>query len=237
MSQFSECVFKHDGVVVDYIGDEIMAMWGAPVDRQNHAELAVRAALEMQACLSAIDRQWQAIIGEPMEIGIGINSGTAQVGNTGSDRKFKYGPLGDVVNVSSRLQGATKQLGTKILVTESTAQMLPNKVLSRKIRSVRFVNVQRAVTVYEIPVQPDQNWIQLKTEYEKGLAFYEQGQLPLASQQMAAVINQFTKDGPSVRLLSDSVSGLSLNPEEFDPVWQLSQKYHESFEVLRRPPS
>ncbi len=224
LSQLSDCVFKYEGVVVDYIGDEIMAMWGAPIDRENHAELAVRAALEMLRGLPEINRQWEEVIGEPVEIGIGVNSGEAQVGNTGSDRKFKYGPLGNVVNVCSRLQGATKQLKASLLLTESTAGMLPVEIPSRRIRSVRFVNVNRAFRVYEVPLQPDDEWNALKQEYEKGLQLYETGQLHLASQQMAAMINRFPADGPTMLLLSDTVGALSQNSPDFDPVWELPHK-------------
>ena len=224
MNHLSDCVLEHDGVVVDYIGDEILAMWGAPIDRENHSELAVRAALEMQARLPQINEIWESVIGEPVEIGIGVNSGEAQVGNTGSDRKFKYGPLGDVVNVSSRVQSATKQLGTKLLVTEKTVETLPDNILSRRIRTVQFVNVQRAINVFEVPVNPTEEWSQLKVDYEAGLEFYERGELREASQKMASVINRFPDDGPAVHLLSDSVSGLTKSADEFNSVWKLSQK-------------
>lgn len=224
MNYLSDCVFNHDGVVVDYIGDEILAMWGAPLDCAEHAELAVRAAMEMQARLPEINAEWESVIGEPVEIGIGINSGEAQVGNIGSDRKFKYGPLGDVVNVASRVQSSTKQLGAQLLVTESTATDLPDELLFRKIRSVRFVNVERPVSVYEIPVQPEAKWIELKEAYESGLKLYNRGELRAASQQMASVINRFPEDGPSVHLLSDSVANLSRHDKDFDPVWTLGQK-------------
>ncbi len=224
MNYLSDCVFNHDGVVVDYIGDEILAMWGAPLDCEDHAELAVRAAMEMQARLPEINAEWETIIGETVEIGIGINSGEAQVGNIGSDRKFKYGPLGNVVNVASRVQSSTKQLGAQLLVTESTAKNLSAEIMSRKIRSVRFVNVERPVCVYEIPVKPAENWIQLKEAYETGLELYARGELREASQQMASVINRFPEDGPSVHLLSDSVANLSKDGKDFDPVWTLGQK-------------
>jgi adenylate cyclase len=224
MSLLSDCVFDHDGVVVDYIGDEIMAMWGAPADQANHSELAVRAAIDMRARLPDINRQWEEIVGEPVEIGIGINSGEAQVGNTGSERKFKYGPLGDVVNVGSRLQGATKQLKAKLLITEECAAALPTDILRRRIRSVRFVNVKRAVTVFEVPFEPDQNWNELQQEYEEGLNLYETGEMALASQKMASVVAQWKDDGPSMLLLSDSVKWLQLDIEKFDPVWQLYEK-------------
>jgi len=224
MSTLSDCVFKFEGVVVDYIGDEIMAMWGAPVDRADHAELAVKAALDMIATLPKINAEWEEILGEPVDFGIGVNSGEAQVGNTGSVKKFKYGPLGDVVNVGSRIQGATKQVQVRLLVTESTASQLPDEILRRKIRSVRFVNVKRAIAVYEVATDPDESWSELKSEYEKGLAFYESGKLAEASQLMASVINRWKEDGPSMMLLSDSVKNLQLANGDFDFIWQLDQK-------------
>ena len=222
MNQLSDCVLNHDGVVVDYVGDEILAMWGAPVDRERHQELAVKAGLDMLNCLPAINAQWESVLGEPVSIGIGVNSGEAQVGNIGSDRKFKYGPLGDVVNVASRVQSSTRQLGTTFLVTESTAGRLPESIKNRKIRTVKFVNVERPIAVFEVPTNPDAGWSELQQGYEKGLALFEQGLLREASQSLAPIINQFPEDTPAIQLLSDAVS--SLSKTDFDPVCQLSKK-------------
>jgi adenylate cyclase len=225
MNRLSDAVFKYQGVVVDYVGDEILAMWGAPLEQTDHAELAIRAALEMVRQLPEINNQWAATLGEEVDLGIGINSGEAQVGNTGAERKFKYGPLGDVVNVASRLQGATKQLRARLLVTESTARAVAIDIPRRRVRSVRFVNVQRAISVFEVPYQPDSAWQELKREYETGLRYYESGEFGLACQQMSGVINRFRDDGPSLMLLADSVRWLqSETPSNFDPVWQLLQK-------------
>ena len=222
MNELSDCVFKHNGVVVDYVGDEILAMWGAPVDREGHHELAVKAALDMLDCIPQLNSQWETILGEPLQIGIGINSGTAQVGNIGSDRKFKYGPLGDVVNVASRVQSSTRQLGTTFLVTESIAEALPAEIPRRKIRTVRFVNVQRPIAVFEIPFNPNSDWLELQKIYEEGLGYFEQGRLREASQTVAGIINRYPEDAPAVQLLSDTVSGLSQS--DFDWVLNLSKK-------------
>ena len=222
MNQLSDCVLNYEGVVVDYVGDEILAMWGAPIDRERHRELAVKAALDMLDCIPELNEQWESVLGEPLSIGIGINSGEAQVGNIGSDRKFKYGPLGDVVNVASRVQSSTRQMGTTFLITESTAAKLPDEILTRKIRTVRFVNVERPIAVFEIPSKVDENWLALKQGYEEGLAFFEEGRLREASQSLAGMINQFPEDTPAIQLLSDTVSGLS--DTDFDPVCQLSKK-------------
>jgi len=179
--QLSDCVLNHDGVVVDYVGDEILAMWGAPIDRDKHRELAVKAGLDMRDC-----------------------------------------PLGDVVNVASRVQSSTRQMGTTFLITESTAAKLPSTIETRKIRTVRFVNVERPIAVFEIPSKVDDNWRALKRGYEEGLAFFEEGRLREASQTLAGMINQFPEDTPAIQLLSDTVSGLS--DTDFDPVCRLSKK-------------
>ena len=174
--------------------------------------------------LSTINQEWESIVGEAVDFGIGINSGEAQVGNTGSSKKFKYGPLGDVVNVSSRIQGASKQLQARMLIADATESQLPTDFARRKLRSVRFVNVERPVTDYEFENGADQNWTELKDEYEKGLAFYDEGELAQASAKMASIITRWPDDRPAMMLLSDAVKGLQTHENEFTPVLQLDRK-------------
>ncbi len=108
LSTLSDCVLKHGGVLVNYVGDELMAMWGAPEAQPDHPARACRAAIDMIDSLSALNTRWQGRLGESFGLGIGVNTGTARVGNTGSKCKFQYGPLGPTVNVASRAQGACK---------------------------------------------------------------------------------------------------------------------------------
>ena len=104
-------MLRHQGVLVDFIGDEMLAMWGAPQEQPDHARRACRApALDMLACVSRLSDDWKDVIGEETTIGIGINTGPVSVGNTGTRRRFKYGPVGNTVNLASRIQGATKHL-------------------------------------------------------------------------------------------------------------------------------
>ena len=124
MTTLSECVLEFDGVLVDHIGDEIMAMWGAPVENPDHAKLACRAGLGMIRQLPELNQRWESKIGERIEIGIGINSGTVSAGNTGSRQKYKYGPLGHNVNLASRVEGVNKYLRTQMIVTGSTHVLL-----------------------------------------------------------------------------------------------------------------
>src|SRR5262249_59794615 len=107
------------------------------------------AAWAMRARLPALNAGGERAGGEPMAIGIGLNSGAAQVGNTGSPRKFKYGPLGSSVNLASRVQGATKQLKTRLLLTAATYEALKNETLrtrARRLGTVQHVGIDSPVS-------------------------------------------------------------------------------------------
>jgi adenylate cyclase len=220
----SDCVLAHRGVVVDYVGDAIMAMWGMPEEQPNHAELACRAALDMLGQLPKLNERWQAVLGEPTDLGIGINSGPARVGNTGSPRKLKYGPLGKPVNLASRVQGATKYLRVKILVTGDTQAQLSAAFETRRLCKVRVVNIKETPDLYEIrpPHHPD--WPALKHEYERALGAFERQEFGDVVQTLGALVHRFPNDGPSLVLLSRAVSQMVRGPGEFDDVWELPGK-------------
>src|SRR6185437_7104287 len=124
MERLTTRVQEAGGVVVHYAGDGLMALWNAPKDVPDHAARACRAALAMLADLPALDADWQKRLGAPVRLGIGLNTGLALCGNTGSKHKFHYGALGHAVNVASRVEGATKQFGIPIILTGSTHAQL-----------------------------------------------------------------------------------------------------------------
>src|SRR4051794_40296369 len=150
MEMLSDCVLNHSGVLVDYIGDELLAMGGAPVVQPDHARLACSAALDMLGSLPALNERWLPILGEPLSIGIGVNTGVARVGNTGSRHKFKYGPLGNTVNLASRVQGATRHLRCPVVVSEHTHDQLNEAFHTRKLCRVRVANSERPLDLYEL---------------------------------------------------------------------------------------
>jgi adenylate cyclase len=158
MGALSDCVLAHRGVLVDYIGDELMAMWGAPESQEDHARLACRAALDMQSLMPKLNERWLERLGEPTGLGIGVNTGRARVGNTGSKHKFKYGPLGPMVNLASRVQGATKYLRTPLLITEYTRARLGDEFWTRRLCKVRVVNIATAVDLFELAAVGDTDW-------------------------------------------------------------------------------
>ena len=225
MGTLSDCVLKHQGVLVDYIGDELMAMWGAPVEQPDHAQLACQAALDMLNSLPALNDRWAPILGEPLHIGIGLNTGTARVGNTGSRQKFKYGPLGNTVNLASRVQGATKYLKCPLLLTEWTQARLGERFRTRRLCQVRVVNIQKPVSLYELLSDDSAYWPKIKVMYEEALAEFDAHNFRPAARILSNLLGEVLHDdGPSLVLLSRSVNALVGGADEKHPVWDLPGK-------------
>lgn len=224
LETLSDCVRAHAGVLVDYIGDELVAMWGAPTAQPDHARLACRAAADMLAAIPALNARWSAVIQEQMAVGIGVNSGVARVGNIGSQHKFKYGPLGNTVNLASRVQGATKYLRSPILVTGSTRQLVGDEFPVRRLCRVRVVNIAEPVELYELAAANQPGWAMLKSTYEDGLSAFEQGEFRLAAQRISGLLHDWPEDGPSILLLSRAADSLVKSVANWDPVWELPGK-------------
>jgi adenylate cyclase len=119
--EMAEIIFKWDGTLDKFVGDEIMALWGAPIEQPNHAELALRCAVEMSSTLNELQRSWKGKGSEILDVGIGINSGEVIIGNIGAPgKKMDYTAIGDHVNLAARVEKLTRQYGSRILITENT---------------------------------------------------------------------------------------------------------------------
>ena len=224
MGELSDCVLAHCGVLVDYIGDELIAMWGAPVDQPEHATLAARAAVDMLAAVPRINERWATTLGETMDLGIGINSGVARVGNTGSRHKFKYGPLGNTVNLASRVQGATKYVRSRILVTDATRSRMGSGFASRRVCQVRVVNIAEPVVLHELGRTDDAGWGDLQQAYEGALSAFENRDFHEAAHLLAGLLQTRPDDGPSLLLLSRVANCLVSTDAVFNPCWDLPGK-------------
>ena len=224
MDTLSDCVREYQGVLVDYIGDELMAMWGAPKAEPDQARLACRAALAMIGKVPWLNEKWREILGEEMDLGVGVNTGIARVGNTGSKHKFKYGPLGDTVNLASRIQGATKFLKTRLLVTGATREKLGDGFQVRRIGKVEVINIKEPVQLYELAPDdhPDmQSW---RDSYETALACFEEKSFHEAARTLGELFTRAQGDGPSLVLLHRAVNYMIEEPLDFNPVWKLPGK-------------
>ena len=146
-SRLTQCIRNHRGTIDKYMGDCVMAFWGAPVAELNHAALAVNAALDMARTVRAIKLEQQGAEAVPIGIGIGLNSGTMCVGDMGSDIRRSYTVIGDAVNLGSRLEALSKVYGVDIVSGESTRQLAPEFVW-QELDRVRVQGKSQAVSIF-----------------------------------------------------------------------------------------
>jgi adenylate cyclase len=224
LGKLSECVLAEGGVLIDYVGDELMALWGAPGKQPDHAGRATRAAQAMLRVIPALGGRWAEQVGEPLRIGVGVHSGPAWVGEVGTDHKFKYGPRGNTVNMASRVQGATKHLRVAGLMTGATRAGLDDTVPVRRLTAVRVVNISAPVELYEIIADPPPEWAGLRDGYEQALTAFEAGQAGDAARMLGNLLADHRDDGPSLILLKRAVEVLASGVAKYEPVWELPGK-------------
>jgi adenylate cyclase len=153
LTPMTDIIMAHKGTIDKYIGDCIMAFWNAPLDDPDHARNAVAAAQDMRRRLVELNRAWEAAGRRALQIGIGVNTGECSVGNFGSHQRFNYSLLGDPVNLSSRLEGLTKQYGVDLIIGEETAARLDNPSLI-ELDLVAVKGKVNAVRIYTLPPHP-----------------------------------------------------------------------------------
>ena len=177
LNPMSEIVVKHGGTLDKYIGDAIMALYGAPLDQADHSRRACRTALEMVQTLKTLDREWLERGRPSLKIGIGINSGQVSVGNMGSNRLFDYTAIGDNVNLASRLEGLNKFYGTEILVAGATVSDLGPGFYFREVDLVRVKGKKHPITIYEIlgEGEPEASLARRLELHQQALALFRAG--------------------------------------------------------------
>jgi adenylate cyclase len=152
LTPLTQVIYRHRGTIDKYMGDCIMAFWGAPMSDARHARSAVLAGLEMQATMAALEPQFKARGWPQLQIGVGVNTGRMSVGNMGSDIRVAYTVMGDAVNLASRLEGLTKYYGVSMIVGESTRAAVPDFVF-RELDRVRPKGKKEPVAIFE-PLGP-----------------------------------------------------------------------------------
>ncbi|MDA8101027.1 MAG: adenylate/guanylate cyclase domain-containing protein [Nitrospiraceae bacterium] len=148
-SVMADIILKHNGTIDKYIGDAIMAFWGAPVRMKDHAEQAVLAGQEMLAALAEVNAKLREKgLDMEVKIGIGINTGVATIGEIGSEKKKNYTIVGDTVNLASRLESLTKEHKTALLLSEYTHEIIKDRIACRKLGNVKVKGREQAVDIY-----------------------------------------------------------------------------------------
>lgn len=152
LTEMVKVIIANQGILDKFVGDEVMALYGTPVPLANHALSACRTALQMREQLRLMQEKWQAEGREPFEIGIGINTGLAVVGNLGSEQIFDYTAIGDTINLGARLEGLNKEYPTPnlIIISEFTLEKVKDFVNAAYIADVKVKGKNKSVKIYEL---------------------------------------------------------------------------------------
>jgi adenylate cyclase len=150
LQAMTDIVIKYDGTLDKYVGDEIMAFWGAPIPQEDHAVRACRAAAEMISKLNDMNLSWKAEKKDTLNIGIGVNTGAMIVGFVGSSSRMDYTLMGDMVNLGARLEGTNKIYKTNIIISEFTYEQVKEQVIARELDLIRVKGKELPVKIYEL---------------------------------------------------------------------------------------
>ena len=229
-TKMTTIALERKGVVDKYIGDAIMAFWGAPLQNPHHTLDAILASLDMIDALHEFNAESVREGGLSIDIGIGLNSGSVVAGNMGSDQRFDYTVMGDAVNLASRLEGQTKTYGVHILTSEFTLRLVSREkleeynILAREIDRVRVKGKTKPVVVYEVVERGRVQQVQkIMADFNRVRDFYYTGKW----QECIALgrkILVHEKDGPTAVLVERAEHFLHEPPHEWQGVYELKTK-------------
>jgi adenylate cyclase len=227
LSEMTEVIFHHWGTLDKYIGDAIMAFWGAPFPQPEHAERACRAGLEMLQALSKLQSRWEALGRPRMDVGIGINTGPMLVGNMGSSRRFNFTIMGDNVNLASRLEQLNKTFGTRLIVSETTHQAVRDKVVARELDLIRVKGKTRPVKIYELlgPIEDGERVRPFVDRFHTALDAYRSQHWQTALGLFGELLRDFPEDRPTRLFVQRCRDLIERPPEgEWDGVYVMEAK-------------
>jgi len=233
-STMSAPIRAHQGIIDKYIGDAIMAYWGPPfADHAEQARLASFAALEMLALVPQLQAELPELLGirtlpKTFDLRIGIATGEVLVGSIGSELMMSYTVMGDTVNLASRLEGANKEYGGRILVSEATIASAAGAVEAREIDLLVTVGQSRPQAVYEIMARKGEltaAQVELRDRFAEGLAAYRAQRWDEARRAFEAALAAVPDDGPSMTFIK-RIDRLSAAPpgDAWDGAWHLERK-------------
>ncbi len=217
LTPMTAIVLQQGGMLDKYIGDAVMAVYGAPLEQADHAAAACRSALAMQQALAGLNQSWQARHLPDLRIGVGINTGMMSVGNMGSEMRFDYTVMGDAVNLASRLEALTKELRCGILCGPTVPDRAGPDFVFREVDAVRVKGRGGALAVFELcgttsacPLSPA-----ALARYAEALSAYRGARWPDARIAIQAFLADHPSDGPAQRL-ADMIEALAADPPAAD---------------------
>ena len=202
MDHFSAIVSDHDGVVIDFFGDGLAAFWNAPIEQPEHPLFACLAAIEMLEALPELNQRWESKLRQSLDIGIGVHSGKAQVGNSGSRSRLKYGPQGNTVNIASRIEGMTREIGCPLIVSAAVAEEISVAIPVRKICNSQLKGIQQPVELFEVTTAESRTSSpEYLAAYERAQTAYDAGNFQQAIQLLKELKSNPSMNDPVVDFL------------------------------------
>jgi len=227
LTPMTNLVFANKGTLDKYMGDAIMAFWGAPVHFKDHAKHAARCALQMLVKLKELQAEYRAKGLPEIDIGIGLNTGDMSVGNMGSDTVRSYTVMGDAVNLGSRLEGINKQYGTRIIVSEFTYNEIKDSFVCREVDWVKVKGKAQPVRIYELvaegAVAPEKATV--LTLFAEGFRLYHEQKFREAIERFTNALSFDANDAPSQLYIERCEDYLrEPPPADWDGVFTMTSK-------------
>ena len=227
LTPMTDIVLKHDGTIDKYMGDAIMAFWGAPIWQEDHPVRACKAALEMLEKLAVLQKEWEARGIPRLDIGVGLSTGNLTVGNMGSKTRFDYTVMGDSVNLGSRLEGMNKEYGTRIIVPKYTYEDVKNEFILRRLDVIKVKGKKIPIRIYELMAHKDagDRLREAAGLFEAGLVAYMARDWDRADSFFQKTLAIRPNDGPST-IFIERVRSLRTQdlPEDWDGVYVMTKK-------------
>lgn len=218
MTMMTDTLFEHNGTLDKYIGDAMVAYWGAPVDLENHPYWAVKGAIQMIERLPAINAEFERDGFPLFKHGIGLNTGECSVGNMGSNQIFSYTALGDNMNLGARLESLCKYYGVQLNISEYTKNSIPadlqKEFTFRTLDKVKVKGKENAVTIYEVlhPTHPLINEKEALALYEQSFQMYLSQKFIDAAANFKALAQKFPEDPSFERMLKMCADFIEVPP-------------------------
>jgi adenylate cyclase len=226
-TEMVDVIFENGGILDKYIGDAIMALFGAPFAGPTDADNALDSANQMLRCLADLNARRGLSSKPPLKVGLGISTGDVIVGNIGSSKRMEYTVIGDNVNLASRLEGANKFYGTSILISEFTRERLTRPSLTREIDLIRVKGKDDPIAVHESldHCRDDARLQEMLGAYGNGLSAYRARNWGEAERGFECALQAMPNDGPSSMYISRCQQfAKSPPPDDWDGVWSLTAK-------------
>lgn len=228
LTDMTKIIFRHQGTLDKYIGDAVMAIWGAPFDSEDHAAKCCAAAVHMLAKLGELQKDWRTRGLPELDIGIGINTGIASVGNMGSSLRYGYTAMGDSVNLASRLEGLNKEYGTRIVISESTRDQVHGEdLLFRELDLIRVKGKLQPVTIFEVlsTEAAADGGKELVELFGRGRTAYKRQEWRTAKSVFEEILLRWPEDTPAQIFLARCAEYLEAKPaNNWDGVYEMKHK-------------